>query len=124
MPFCAPVRRPDVADAGGTPVIFHALKLQDATVFDLLAGHGADVRGRDDRGYTLLMAAAWHRRWPQARMLLDRGIDPAAQSRFGDSVQSILETSHMDDAQLADPDYRAFIAALAERGVPVTRRSP
>jgi hypothetical protein len=111
--------RPDVADDEGTPVIFHTLKLQDTTIFDMLVRHGADVMGRDARGYTLLMAAAWHRRWPQARMLLERGIDPTAQSRYGDTLQTILETAHMDDRDLADPEYRALIADLAAHGVGV-----
>jgi uncharacterized protein len=114
--------RPDVTDGDGTPVIFHTLKLPDPAIFDLLVSHGADVAGRDDRGDTLLMAAAYHRRWPQARMLLARSIDPAVQNRYGDTLESMLEQSHMDAPDLADPDYRALIAALADRGVHVVRR--
>jgi len=114
--------RPDVTDGEGTPAIFHTLKLPDPAIFDMLVGHGADVSGRDDRGDTLLMAAAYHRRWPQARMLLARGVDPAAQNRYGDTLESMLEQSHMDAPDLADPDYRALIAALADRGVHVVRR--
>jgi uncharacterized protein len=114
--------RPDVTDGDGTPVIFHTLKLSDPAIFDLLVSHGADVAGRDDRGDTLLMAAVYHRRWPQARMLLARGIDPAVQNRYGDTLESMLEQSHMDAPDLADPDYRALIAALADRGVHVVRR--
>jgi hypothetical protein len=113
--------QPDVTDGDGTPVIFHTLKLEDPAIFDMLVSHGADIRGHDDRGYTLLMAAAWHRRWAQARMLLERGVDPMAQSRYADTLHSILETSPMDERALADPEYRALIAALAERGVHVAR---
>jgi hypothetical protein len=108
---------PDVSDDRGTPVIFHTLKLEDPAIFDLLLSHGADIRGRDDRGYTLLMAAVWHRRWRQARLLLERGLDPAAKSRFDDTVKTILETAHMDETDLADPEYQALVARLAERGV-------
>jgi hypothetical protein len=115
--------RPDVTDDEGTPVIFHTLKLQDTAIFDMLVGHGADVRGRDARGYTLLMAAAWYRRWPQARMLLERGIDPTTQSRYGDTLQTILETAQMDEPDLADPEYQAMIADLAAHGVRVARRA-
>jgi ankyrin repeat protein len=115
--------KPDVTDGDGTPVIFHTLKLQDPAIFDMFVSHGADLRGRDDRGDTLLMAAAYHRHWPQARMLLERGIDPVAQNRYGDTLESLLEQSHMDEPDLADPDYRALIAALADRGVHVVRRA-
>lgn len=115
--------KPDVTDAEGTPVIFHTLKLQDTAIFDMLVHHGADVRGRNARGYTLLMAAAWYRRWPQARMLLERGIEPGAQSRYGDMLQTILETAHMDERELADPDYQALIGDLAAHGVRIVRRA-
>jgi len=115
--------KPDVSDDEGTPVIFHTLKLQDTAIFDLLVRHGADLRGRDERGYTLLMAAAWYRRWPQARMLLERGIEPAAQSRYGDTLQSILETAHMDERDLADTEYQALLADLAAHGVHILRRA-
>jgi uncharacterized protein len=114
---------PDVTDDRGTPVIFHTLKLQDPAIFDLLLSHGADIRGRDDRGYTLLMAAAWHRHWRRARLLLERGVDPAATSRYDDSVKTILETAHMDEEDLADPEYQALVASLAERGVRLAPRT-
>jgi hypothetical protein len=115
--------QPDVTDDEGTPVIFHTLKLQDTAIFDMLVRHGADLRGRDARGYTLLMAAAWYRRWPQARMLLERGIDPTAQSRYGDTLRTILETAQMDERDLAAPEYQAMIADLAAHGVRIARRA-
>jgi len=115
--------RPDVTDDSGTPVIFHTLKLADAEIFDLLLSHGADIQGRDDRGYTLLMAAAWHRRWRQARILLERGVDPTAKSKYGDSVKTILEAAYMKETDLPDPEYKALVTSLAEHGVRLERRA-
>src|SRR5262249_36127791 len=115
--------RPDVTDDSGTPVIFHTLKLADAEIFDLLLSHGADIRGRDDRGYTLLMAAAWHRRWRQGRILLEGGVDPTAKSKYGDSVKTILEAAYMKETDLADPEYKALVTSLAEHGVRLERRA-
>lgn len=112
---------PDVQDDEGTPVIFNALKLEDPRMFHLLLDHGADVTGHDGRAYTLLMAAAWHRHWPEATLLLDRGVDPGFVNVRGDSVKSILDEGYVDDATLADPDYGALIGRLGERGVRVQR---
>jgi hypothetical protein len=110
-----------VTDDEGTPVIFNALKLEDPRMFHLLVDHGADVTGRDGRAYTLLMAAAWHRHWPEAVLLLDRGIDPGFVNVRGDSVKTILDHGHVDDATLADPGYQALISRLGELGVQVHR---
>jgi ankyrin repeat protein len=68
--------RPDVTDDEGTPVIFHSLKLEDPRMLRLLLAHGADITGHDGRAYRLLMAAAWHRHWPEAVLLLERGSIP------------------------------------------------
>jgi ankyrin repeat protein len=111
---------PDVQDEEGTPVIFNALKLDDPRMFHLLLDHGADLTGHDGREYTLLMAAAWHRHWPEATLLLDRGSTPAVNV-LGVSVKSILDEGYVDDATLADPGYRALISRLGERGVRVQR---
>jgi hypothetical protein len=113
--------RPDVTDEGGTPVIFHTLKFEDPAVFDLFLEHGAAIAGRDDRGYTLLMAAAWHRHWREARLLLDRGLDPAAENSRGESAKTILDEAFMDDAALQNQDYRDLVARLAERGIEIRR---
>jgi ankyrin repeat protein len=113
--------RPDVTDDEGTPVIFHSLKLEDPRMFRLLLEHGADISGHDGRAYSLLMAAAWHRRWPEAVLLLERGLDPAVVNVRGDSVKTILDEGDVDEATLADPGYQTLIARLGERGVRVHR---
>jgi uncharacterized protein len=113
--------RPDVTDDEGTPVIFHSLKLEDPRMFRLLLAHGADITGHDGRAYTLLMAAAWHRHWPEAVLLLERGLDPAVVNVRGDSVQTILDEGYVDEATLADPGYQLLIVRLGERGVRVHR---
>ncbi len=104
--------KPDVTDAEGTPVIFHTLKGNDTRAFGELIEAGAAVSGRDDRGYTLLMATAWHRRWREAIMLLARGIDPKAVGKYGDTLESILREMHMEAEERQDPAYLDFIARL------------
>ncbi len=56
-------------------------------------------------------------------MLLERGIDPTAQSKYGDTLQTILETARMDERDLAAPEYQAMIADLAAHGVRVARHA-
>jgi hypothetical protein len=112
---------PDVTDDEGTPVIFHTLKFEDPRMFRLFLDHGAQITGHDGRGYTLLMAAAWHRHWPEAALLLDRGLDPTTVNVRGESVKTILDEGYVDETTLADPGYRTLIARLAERGVRINR---
>jgi hypothetical protein len=109
--------RPDVTDDAGTPVIFHTLKGNDTRAFGYLIDAGADVSGRDDRGYTLLMATAWHRKWRESLMLLARGVDPKVVGKYGETLESILREMHMEPEDRADPTYVEFLAALDRAGV-------
>ncbi len=113
--------RPDLTDNEGTPVIFHTLKTNETISFAALVAHGATLTGRDARGYTLLMAAAYARRWRDALLLLEHGADPTVTTRQGESLTSLLTAAFMDEASLADPDYRAFIERLGARGVVIHR---
>lgn len=113
--------RPDVTDAEGTLVIFHTLKTTDTRGFTYLADAGATLTGRDAQGNTLLMATASYRKWPEASMLLAKGIDPMVAGKFGDTLVSILTTQHLDPTDLADPAYRAFMAQLQGRGITIVR---
>jgi hypothetical protein len=70
------------------------------------------VTGRDDRGYTLLMAAAYLRKWREATMLLGRGIDPKVVGKYGDTLESMLREMHMEPEDRADPAYVEFNQAL------------
>jgi hypothetical protein len=115
--------KPDVTDRDGTPVIFHTFKGNDTRAFGYLIDAGADVSGRDDRGYTLLMATTWHRKWRESTMLLARGVDPKVVGKYGDSLESILRDMHMEPADLADPGYREFVAALTRRGFALPARA-
>lgn len=109
--------KPDVTDKDGTPVIFHTLKGNDTRAFDYLIEAGADISGRDDRGYTLLMAAVYLRKWREASLLLARGNDPTVVGKYGDTLESMLREMHMDPEDRQDPDYLAFRAALARAGI-------
>jgi hypothetical protein len=106
--------KPDVTDEDGTPVIFHTLKGNDTRAFDYLIEAGADISGRDDRGYTLLMAAVYLRKWREATMLLGRGIDPTVVGKYGDTLESMLREMHMEPEERLDPGYVAFTQALAK----------
>lgn len=107
--------RPDVTDADGTPVIFHTLKGNDTRAFDYLIDAGADISGRDDRGYTLLMAAVYLRKWREATMLLGRGIDPNVVGKYGDTLELMLREMHMEPEDRQDSGYLEFTRAFTAK---------
>lgn len=73
------------------------------------------------RGYTLLMATAWHRRWREPTTLLAKRVDPGVVGKFGDTLKGILAESNMDPEALADPAFLDFMAQLKASGVVIVR---
>ena len=77
----APSPRPSVAVSGD--VLHRAAKTGDIEVLNALVAAGADVDGRDDRGWTALMHAANEGQDPLVELLLAAPADPDAQAPDG-----------------------------------------
>jgi hypothetical protein len=68
-----------------TPLMHAIHKNQKASVEALLSG-GADANARGGHGITALMMAAGYGYTPIVQLLLDKGADPYAETRDGDSA--------------------------------------
>lgn len=115
--------RPDIVDQQGTPVIFHTLKVIDKSGFSALVHAGADLTGRDDRGYTLLMATVYYRQWRDASRLIEKGLDPKAVGKFGDTIEDLLNRMRLEPEELADPAYQALLAQLRTAGIEIRQET-
>ncbi len=71
------------------------------TTIDQYLARGGDVDARNEKGHTLLMAAAWHQ-WPKiVRLLLSHSADPDARDKKGKTPLHYAAASSVDSVKLS-----------------------
>lgn len=101
----------DVRDKSGVPMLCLAARFRHHSIVELLLERGADINAQsDDRGYTALLDSAQQGDDALLHFLLDRGADPDAHSKDGQTAL-ILAVGRTDVPMVAmlldhgaDPD--------------------
>lgn len=107
----------DAIDTEGHSVLWHALQREEFKthphhdLFQDLLDAGANLHVSGPNGFTLLHCAAELGRLDQLLALLDRGLEPHAQSLDGHTVQTLLMAKHPEIVP-------AFREAVLERQLP------
>ncbi|KAL2056148.1 hypothetical protein ABVK25_003791 [Lepraria finkii] len=77
-----------------------AVQMNHATIANLLIKNGADVHAKDGEDGTVLHQAARNGDYGLVKLLLDRGCDAGAVSKFGDTP--FLEAVYSNNLKLVD----------------------
>ena len=78
---------PDSRTRLGEPILSLAVASGDCDLITLLLDYGACVNKSSDQANTALMEACARGHYEAARVLLERGADPAAANKWGQTVR-------------------------------------
>jgi ankyrin repeat protein len=113
---------PDTVSAEGRPLLFEALAFNAKENVGLIVEKGARLDVRDDEKRSALVRAIFLRMWPQARLMVERGVPIADPPGYFNLVNVLSETHPPEEGTPEREEFRGLLKALAARGLNLPER--
>lgn len=113
---------PDTVSAEGRPLLFEALAFNAEENVGLIVEKGARLDVRDDEKRSALVRAIFLRMWPQARLMVERGVPIADPPGYFNLVNVLSETHPPEEGTPEREEFRGLLKALAARGINLPER--